>query len=1269
MADRFVVLRKVGEGGMGVVYAARDERDGSTVALKILTSLEGESRGRFEREAEALRSLDHPAIVRYVAHGEHERQPFLAMEWLEGEDLAQHLEREGPMSADDLRALARRLARGLAFVHERGLFHRDIKPGNIFLCDKRPEHAKWVDFGLAVGGRLRSVTAAGVVVGTPAYVAPERIRGAPIDARADVFSFGVVLWECVAGRVPYDGDPLTVLTKILLEEPSRLVDVRPEIGLGVSTLVSRMMAKNRDIRPADGRTVLAELEDVDAVAGSVSLPGEAGAAGHTSHISKAERRLAGLVVVGLAAEAIEVPAPVAAVAAEFGLTVTGPIPGGAVLTARPSEDVEGRDVVVVRAALVIARLPGVEHVSVATVHEGSGGVTRAIEEATRPRARWMHGGVRIDLRTEQLLSSRFERGKLDDATFVLGELDALDAPRRVRGAALPFVGREVELGELLGATDAALDRDHLMWVVVSGESGIGKSRLRQEALRALGAQRPDLDVVTLRGDPGWRKAPLGTISAFVRRLCGADAREPLARWSRLVARVGRHVEPGLVVSVAAMLADLAHLEVPEPVPLLAAARRDPLMMADRLKWAIAELLEAEVRARPVLLVLEDVQYVDAASIEMLVEVTAPLSARPLAIWAVGPSPFTHAIVSRVSASGLQAPREIELGELSPTAATALARAALGPTVSASDAEAVVTSAGRGVPLLIEEIATSMALGDAWSEGGAPHVEARLQALGSEHRAVLRAASLAGTVTWRGAIAAVSGLETDEVDRALDQLVEKSWLFERPLCRFAGERELSFVGEAACAAADALMVDEDRVTGHAILGRWLERMGEPDAAAIANHLVRGGAVHVAALHYARAAERALGLGDPRTALVLAGRGHSCGPDESTAAWLLVTEARARRMLGEDARAFEDAERAMKVLSSADLGRLDRWFDAARELVRASEALGRMQPVLELVVPLTGRTEAADAVEAEVVVVADVVQALLRAGETKRAEPLAAWLERTAPRFVDAPLAAAMASHATAWRAIVQRDFAKAKASLEHALELAADDADPELTARLLADLGRVTLELGEPEQAEPALERALELGKRGRATVVVARVLGDLGLARYRLGKIEEGFARMRESAALAAARALPEEIGARVVLARRLLEAGRVGEAQAEARLAITRAGDDSRRAAGARGVLAASLVALGNRPAASDEARQAAASLPLAGEDLEPDDVELLVQLAEVLEVVGAHDDAREARRRAALELRRQVDAISDERARGSFLMAAPFRASLLEDWPLSAR
>src|SRR5262245_12741836 len=201
VVDRFEFEYEAGSGGMGTVFRATDRRAGEKVALKVLRYEDEDTRARFEREATLLAALEHPRIVRYIDHGIAADELYLAMEWLDGEDLARRL-RRGPLSGVESVALAGSIADAPAAAPARRVGHRDVKPSNAFLVNGDLGAVKLLDFGIArTSAATRVRTGTGIALGTPSYMAPEQARGErTIDARADVFSLGCVLFECLTGR-------------------------------------------------------------------------------------------------------------------------------------------------------------------------------------------------------------------------------------------------------------------------------------------------------------------------------------------------------------------------------------------------------------------------------------------------------------------------------------------------------------------------------------------------------------------------------------------------------------------------------------------------------------------------------------------------------------------------------------------------------------------------------------------------------------------------------------------------------------------------------------------------------------------------------------------------------------------------------------------------------------------------------------------------------------------------------------------------------------
>ena len=244
---KYQLIRVIGEGGMGRVYEAIDPVIGRRVAIKTI-SLDvddADTRARFFREAQSAGQLSHPNLITIHDIGEVGGMPYIVMEYLEGMDLNRTMRQER-LSYDTKIEIMLAVCEGLSFAHGHDVIHRDIKPANIFRTAQG--RIKILDFGLA-RGVVSEVTRTGKVLGTPNYMSPEQIRGDDVDHRADIFSAGVVFYELLTGRKPFEGDSIaTTMYKVLETEPPPLHLVDAHLPLTLSTVVNRALAKDRSAR-------------------------------------------------------------------------------------------------------------------------------------------------------------------------------------------------------------------------------------------------------------------------------------------------------------------------------------------------------------------------------------------------------------------------------------------------------------------------------------------------------------------------------------------------------------------------------------------------------------------------------------------------------------------------------------------------------------------------------------------------------------------------------------------------------------------------------------------------------------------------------------------------------------------------------------------------------------------------------------------------------------------------------------------------------------
>jgi serine/threonine protein kinase len=266
---RYQILDRVGRGGMGVVYRARDpvlDRDVAIKSMLVDFGADQDARGRFQQEARAAARLQHPNIVTIYEFGEQDDSPYLVMEFLGGDDLEGLMRRDPPLSLERRLNIVAQLCDGLAFAHEQGVVHRDIKPGNVRVLDDGS--VKLLDFGIAIVQKLDGTSGTGTFAGSPGYASPEQLLMEHVDARTDLFSVGVVAYELMTGRQPFSGNtPPAIVYQVLNEEPPTLRAVAPKMPEALDKVISRALQKKPDQRWSSAqelgdafRTVAREVE-------------------------------------------------------------------------------------------------------------------------------------------------------------------------------------------------------------------------------------------------------------------------------------------------------------------------------------------------------------------------------------------------------------------------------------------------------------------------------------------------------------------------------------------------------------------------------------------------------------------------------------------------------------------------------------------------------------------------------------------------------------------------------------------------------------------------------------------------------------------------------------------------------------------------------------------------------------------------------------------------------------------------------------------------
>ncbi|MFN9575777.1 MAG: serine/threonine-protein kinase, partial [Gemmatimonadota bacterium] len=285
LAGSYEIDREIGRGGMGIVFRAKDTRLKRTVAIKLLPpelAFRLEIRSRFLKEAETAAQLSHPHIVPIYSVDEREGLVFFVMQYVDGENLAVRLATRGPAPPDEARRILREVADALAYAHGRGVIHRDIKPDNVLLT-KDEQRALVSDFGIARaitdGGDAR-LTATGVAIGTPAYMSPEQCAGdREVDGRSDLYALGVLGFQMLAGRLPFEANTTpALLVKHLSERPLPVEELRADVPDDLAQAINLCLEKDPANRFPDAQAFIAVLDGkgMPARTGQQVRPGGAG---------------------------------------------------------------------------------------------------------------------------------------------------------------------------------------------------------------------------------------------------------------------------------------------------------------------------------------------------------------------------------------------------------------------------------------------------------------------------------------------------------------------------------------------------------------------------------------------------------------------------------------------------------------------------------------------------------------------------------------------------------------------------------------------------------------------------------------------------------------------------------------------------------------------------------------------------------------------------------------------------------------------------------
>ena len=754
LSERYELKSQAGTGGMGTVFQAYDRQTREIVAVKVLHGKGDTDAARFEREAQLMADLTHPAIVRFIGYGTTMHgEPYYVMEWLEGETVDQRLAR-GTMAPSLVARMGSRMMQALAAAHEKGVIHRDIKPSNIFLANYRVADAKLIDFGVArkTDDAFR-LTKRGNTVGTPMYNAPEQARGkGDLDGRVDVFALGCVMFEALTNEPAFSGDTAgEVMSRIASGKGPDLFKRLPKLDSELRNVLGAMLAHHRDDRPSDSLGLSAQLaaiaDRLAPIESQIPAPEivepffKRKARDAVSHNEQrvmtllvlarlsntGERIAAGNNPVMATALSDDLVARITTVLEPFGGRVDRLLDRSVIITAHTltslteqAEQIGRMGLVLMQRhpdlsaamatgrAVLLARLPAGEVIEQAAVLlEGS-----------------VAGVVVMDDTSARLLAGNFSVVHERSQHVLMAERDGGLTPRRTLGEVTPYSGRERELAALMGLLAESVSDDVSRVAVLVAPAGLGKSRLLAEWVRRMKVTGEDVYILRCRA------IPLNVAEPF----------QALAGWFHQVG-VGSGVG-------ATMKGEI-----------------------------LGEWLEAKCKKQTVIAILDDAHLADSSSLQLIESLLARLGSLPFLVVVSGrPELFDRAGDLFESRGPLHL-------KLSPWVRRHAENALRGLLPSSTvDVDEWIFSRARGNPFCLEELARhSLVPGRATlPETVLGMIHTELDAVGMDGKRVLRAASVFGRSCFTEGVAELLG-ETSLplLEEMLSRLADRGYLQETP----------------------------------------------------------------------------------------------------------------------------------------------------------------------------------------------------------------------------------------------------------------------------------------------------------------------------------------------------------------------------------------------------------------------------------------------------------------------------------------------------------
>ncbi len=1154
LGGRFEIRELIQSGGMGDVYRATDLVERIDVAVKTLRA-GGVGVRRFEREAHHLAQLKHPGIPRYVAHDlRAEQGPYLVMEWLEGITLADRL-RQQRILVQEAIELMKLVAEAVSAAHELELIHRDINPSNIFLVGDNLGDVRVLDFGVA---RLMSeelpLTAEGTQIGTPGYMAPEQVEGATdVGKAADVFALGCVLYELTTGQRAFSAPTIReLLNRILTESPDPPAALNPSVQPALDRLILRCLQKSPELRPQDAQQFWAELlaipEHVEVVADSA----------RPSRLEPSVQQVTSVIVLrdtdgGLAEKVRQVGKP-------YGLRVYAASDATIVASTQGRGTASDHAAMAARCALSIQRATRVPTIAVSTglfLQNGEAPSGRAFDSALvslllkdRRGADSVGGpALWLDENTASLLDSRFEVRLVEQGFLLRGLRETHEPSRTVLGRRTRCVGRKRELSMLQATLGESFEDGVASSVLITGSPGVGKTRLANELVRFARRDRTELEVLRGNGESLTSGAPLAVVSQAIVRTCHIkdDDPHPL-RVRKLKQRLSRCLSGAELTRVAGFFSELLGIITDEfDCQELRVARRDAVLRGDQIYRAVEDWLRAECQRSSVLLVLDDFQWGDLASVKMIDNLLRNLAESPLVVVCLA-RPDVHELFPKLWVR--RGVTELRLGGISRRAATQMIEEILGNDVSDIVVDRVVQRA-QGNPFWIEELlrAEKAGQGESVPDRVVLLAQSRIEQLTLLERRVMEAGSVYGRRFSEPGVLSVlqAGASHQQVREALRELVDAEVLLQRD-SRTQGEELLyEFSSGLLRDAAYSLIDGDEREEAHCKAAEHLERAGDGERLAIALHFSLGGALDRARPHYLGAAEQALSGDDMANAVACAEEGLSCGAQGSEAARLHLIHAEASKWRGDHAQALASARKAAEA-SELEPG---LWFRSLAESAVAAGKLGQRNLAFDLGSKLLS-TEFGRDLDERRIALSRVATQLSLMGNTELACSLIDAAEISTGTIEPDPRVLGFLEEARAVFAGARGDpigrVVHADAGVQH-FELAGDYRN---AGFLRLSQGFAEVEFGENERALKSLAEAVRVAERMGLENSIPVGQAQWGRALGRLGRVEEAEKLLEQAASTFDRQKNVRLAGmARVYLAELALTQGDLASAEDAARRAI----------------------------------------------------------------------------------------------------------------------